>query len=208
MEKIDLRKELAHLYKASAREPSLVDVPPMNFLMVDGAGDPNASAALEEAMESLFGLAYTLKFAIKKGRGADFKVMGPEGLWWSDDPEAFRTGRKDLWRWTFMIAQPDLVTAADVEEARTALRARRNPAAIDRVRLERLVEGRAAQVLHVGPYSEEGPTVERLHAFIRQQGGEPSGKHHEIYLNDPRRTAPEKLKTILRQPMRQSGEKR
>ena len=201
MDKIDLRKERPDLWKASAKAPTMVDVPAMHFLMVDGEGDPNTSAAFQQAIEALYGLSYTLKFASKMGRGIDWKVMGIEGLWWADDPEAFRAGRKDEWRWTLLIAQPDVVTAEAVEAARETLRQKKNPAALDRVRLERFDEGLSAQMLHVGPYSEEGPTIERLHAFIRNQGYDLAGKHHEIYLSDPRRVAPEKLKTILRYPV-------
>lgn len=201
MDKIDLRKERPDLWKASAKAPTMVDVPAMHFLMVDGEGDPNTSAAFQQAIEALYGLSYTLKFASKMGRGIDWKVMGIEGLWWADDPEAFRAGRKDEWRWTLLIAQPDVVTAEAVEAARETLRQKKNPAALDRVRLERFDEGLSAQMLHVGPYSEEGPTIERLHAFIRDQGYDLAGKHHEIYLSDPRRVAPEKLKTILRYPV-------
>jgi len=201
MDKIDLRKERPDLWKASAKAPTMVDVPAMHFLMVDGEGEPNTSAAFQQAIEALYGLSYTLKFASKMGRGIDWKVMGIEGLWWADDPEAFRAGRKDEWRWTLLIAQPDVVTAEAVEAARETLRQKKNPAALDRVRLERFDEGLSAQMLHVGPYSEEGPTIERLHAFIRDQGYDLAGKHHEIYLSDPRRVAPEKLKTILRYPV-------
>ncbi|KPJ77359.1 MAG: hypothetical protein AMS14_00765 [Planctomycetes bacterium DG_20] len=201
MDKIDLRKERPDLWKASAKAPTMVDVPAMHFLMVDGEGEPNTSAAFQQAIEALYGLSYTLKFASKMGRGIDWKVMGIEGLWWADDPEAFRAGRKDEWRWTLLIAQPDVVTAEAVEAARETLRQKKNPAALDHVRLERFDEGLSAQMLHVGPYSEEGPTIERLHAFIRDEGYDLAGKHHEIYLSDPRRVAPEKLKTILRYPV-------
>jgi hypothetical protein len=201
MEKIDLRKQLPHLWKASATKPVLVEVPALGFLMVDGEGDPNTSAAFQEAIEALYGLSYTLKFTSKMGGGADWKVMGLEGLWWADGPEAFRTRRKDEWRWTLMVAQPDVVTAEMAEAAAETLRQKKNPAALDRVRLERFEEGLSAQILHVGPYSEEGPMIERLQAFIRDEGHEPAGKHHEIYLSDARRTAPEKLKTLLRHPV-------
>ena len=205
MDKIDLSKQLAFLWKASAKKPAMVDVPPMNFLMADGAGNPDTADAFQQSIEALYSLAYTMKFTIKKGRGIDFRVLPIEGLWWADSPEAFVAGRKDEWQWTLMIVQPDVVTPADVEAAREAVRARRPVPALDRVRFERFAEGRAAQILHVGPYAGERPTLERLHAFIRDEGGEPAGKHHEIYLSDPRRTAPERLRTILRQPVRPSG---
>ena len=207
MKKIDLRKELAHLWKASAKQASLVEVPAMPFLMVDGRGDPGASPAFQEAVGALYGLAYTLKFALKAEGRADWKVMGLEALWWADDMGAFAAGRRDEWRWTLLIMQPQVVTPAAVEAARERLRERKDPPGLDRVRFERLDEGLSAQILHVGPYDQEGPTVERLHAFAREAGCELAGKHHEIYLNDPRRTAPAKLKTILRQPVRRTGRK-
>ena len=205
MAKLDLKKQFAHLYKASAKAPAMVDVPAMNFLMVDGAGDPNTAPGFQAAIETLYGLSYTLKFGLKKRGGTDYTVMGLEGLWWAEGKEsgaAFIAGERDKWKWTLMIMQPDFVTAAMVEEAREELR-RRSPRrpAIDRARLERLQEGLSAQVLHVGPYSEEHATVERLHAFIAEGGYRLAGKHHEMYMNDPRRTAPAKLKTILRQPV-------
>ena len=209
MDKIDLRKQFAPLYKTGtkAKEPTLVEVPPMNFLMVDGQGDPNTSPQFKEAIETLYGLSYTLKFGSKMRKGIDWTVMALECLWWADDPAAFHTGDKARWKWTLMIMQPDVVTPAAVEEAREELRGRRRPAAIDRARLERFDEGLAAQVLHVGPYSEEGPTIERLHAFVEQQGYELAGKHHEIYMSDPRRAKPETWKTILRYAVRKAGRK-
>jgi len=205
VEKSDLRKQLAPLYKASAKEPVLVTVPAMNFLMVDGRGDPNTAPEFQQAIDALYGLSYTLKFAYKKREGIDYRVMGLEGLWWSEgeDPgEAFRKGDKSRWQWTLMIAQPDFVTPAALDEAREELLARRPSPAARHVRLERYQEGLAAQVLHVGPYDQERPTIERLHAFFRERGCERAGKHHEIYMSDPRRCAPERLKTILRQPVR------
>jgi len=210
MEKLDLRKQLAPLYKASAKQPALVEVPAMNFLMVDGRGDPNTAPEFQQAIEALYGLSYTLKFALKKRGGVDYGVMGLEGLWWAEggDPaEAFRSGDKARWRWTLLIAQPDFITRAAVEAARQELLARRpNPAAAG-ARLERFQEGLSAQVLHVGPYAEEAATLDRLHAFIRDKGLQVAGKHHEIYLSDPRRCAPERLKTILRHPVRKARRK-
>jgi hypothetical protein len=205
VDKIDLRKELAGLYKASSREPTIIQVPTMEYLMIDGQGDPETSADFQAAMESLFGLAYTLKFGLKKRGGQDFSVLGPEGLWWVDgmDP-AVAFSRKDLrkkWQWTLMILMPDFIRKADVEAAREELRARRNPKALDLVRFEKYKEGRCVTMMHLGPYDTERATIERMHAYARDAGYSPAGKHHEIYLNDPRRTAPERLKTILRHPI-------
>jgi hypothetical protein len=173
--------------------------------MVDGAGDPNTAVAYREAVEALYSVAYTLKFAIKREMGRDFRVMPLEGLWWADDLSDFMSGRKDAWRWTALIAQPDVVTAGHVDEAVRQLARKKELPALSRLRLEPFTEGLAAQLLYLGPYADEAPAIARLHAFIREQGYEFDGhtqKHHEIYLSDPRRTAPEKLKTIIRQPVR------
>ena len=132
----------------------------------------------------------------------EYAVMPLQGLWWADDMTLFSESRKDLWHWTLMIAQPDFVTPEQVREA-TAERIRKKGAlpALGKVRLERYEEGPCAQILHIGPYSAEKPTIERLHAFIKEQGFQLRGKHHEVYLGDPRRTEPENLQTIIRQPI-------
>ena len=202
MTKIDLKKELKHLYSASAKEAAVVEVPEMNFLMIDGSGDPDASEEFQDAVGALYGLSYTLKFMIKKGeRALDYKVMPLEGLWWVEGEEAFDIDRRELWRWTLMIMQPEFVTAELVERAAEEVERKKSPPALEKARFESFREGLSAQIMHVGPYCDEGPTIERLHAFIRESGRQPRGKHHEIYMGDPRRTAPERLKTILRQPM-------
>ena len=201
MKKIDHKKELKHLYGPSAKKVSVVDVPPMSFLMIDGQGDPNTSQAYQEAVSALYSVSYTLKFMIKKGEMAiDYKVMPLEGLWWTEDMSQFTMDDKGAWKWTAMIMQPDFVTAEMVEAAKDRAQKKKGLAAISLIRFEALHEGRAAQIMHVGPYAEEPPTIEKLHEFIAAQGGTPSGKHHEIYLSDPNRTAPEKLKTVIRQP--------
>ena len=170
--------------------------------MVDGEGDPNTSQTYREAIEALFSLSYTLKFTLKKcPRAVDYGVMPLESLWWADDPNAFIQAGKSAWKWTAMILQPDLITKPDVDRAVDEVRKKKNPAALDRVRFETLHEGASAQILHLGPFSAEGPTIQRMHHFIHAAGKELRGRHHEIYLSDPRQTAPEKLKTILRQLM-------
>jgi hypothetical protein len=201
MEKVDLRKEWKHLYAPSAQQAALVTVPPLPYLMIDGQGDPNTTAAYQEALEALYAISYGLKFAVKRSEAVDHAVMPLEGLWWSEDPTAFATASREAWLWTAMILQPAYVTAERVAEAVEEVRRKKGLAACDRVRFETYDEGLAAQILHIGPYAEEGPTLERLHAYLQEQGYRPSGKHHEIYLNDPRRTAPERLRTILRQPV-------
>ena len=200
VEKQDLKKSLKHLYHSSAKAVAQVDVPKMNYLMVDGEGDPNNSKSFTSAIETLFGLSYTLKFALKKSGGPDYSVLPLEGLWWNDGQRfSLENKNKGLWRWTLMIMQPEWVTAKLVESAREQLERKRGTST-SHARFEPLEEGRSAQILHIGPYAEEAPTIAKLHAFIAGQGGHLTGKHHEIYLGDPRRTAPEKLKTILRQP--------
>ncbi len=203
MTKLPQKKEL-ELYKASAKEVEWVEVPQMNFLMIDGTGDPNTSQAYKDALEALYGLSYTLKFALKKAEGLDYKVGPLEGLWWADDMSDFINSRKGNWHWTMMIAQPQAVTPEWFAKAKEEVRRKKNLPALDKVRLEAFHEGKAAQILHIGPYSAEGPNIQKVHAFIHQHGyrfGDPKLKHHEIYMGDPRRTAPEKWKTIIRQPV-------
>ncbi|MDD5094281.1 MAG: GyrI-like domain-containing protein [Dehalococcoidia bacterium] len=202
MEKIDLKKDLKLLYQPSAKEVVEVEVPTMNFLMVDGMGDPNTSKAYQEAIEVLYQLSYTLKFMMKKGPSAiDYGVMPLESLWWADDMKAFVFGNKDQWKWTAMIMQPGIITRQLVDAAIAEVKKKKNPAALPLVRFESLSEGRAAQIMYTGPFSEEGPTIEKIHKFIESRGLKPVGKHHEIYLSDMRRVEPAKWKTVIRQPM-------
>lgn len=201
MEKRDYKKALGPLYRASPKTPTLIDVPEMNFLMVDGRGSPE-SPAFSAAVEALFALAYALKFRIKKGGlEIDYGVMPLEGLWWADDYSVFKTGEKEDWIWTVMIMQPDLIDRPLVDEVANEVAAKKNPAALAKVRFDTYTEGEAAQITHIGPFSEEGPTIQRLHDFIGDSGHELDGKHHEIYLSDIRRAAPERWKTIIRQPV-------
>ena len=206
MEKINYKKELRHLYQPSAKEVEVIDVPQMNFLMIEGEGDPNTSKAFQDAVEALYSLAYTLKFMVKKGAvGIDYGVMPLEGLWWVDDMTQFSIEKKNEWKWTLMIMQPEVVTKELFKEAVKEVRKKKNPVALTNIRFESFSEGKAAQILYIGPFFEEGPTIERIHTFIAENGYVLSGKHHEIYLSDMRKTAPEKLKTIIRQPMAKQG---
>jgi hypothetical protein len=202
--KRDLKKELKHLYGPLAKTVTLVDVPPLNFLMIDGMGDPNMAQAYQDAVETLYAAAYALKFMSKNDPGIDYVVMPLEGLWWAEPIEKFSLDRRDLWRWTAMIMQPDHITAEMVEKAVAQARAKKNPPSLDKLRFDMYHEGLAAQILYTGPYAEEGPTIQRIHEWIEAQGYTYHGAkaHHEVYLSDPRRTAPEKLKTVIRQPMR------
>lgn len=203
VEKLDLKKQWKHLYQPPAGEITVVNVPTINYLMVDGEGDPNKSKAFEQAVEALYSLSYTLKFSLKKSpRALDYGVMPLEGLWWADDPRVFMQTDKSAWKWTAMILQPEFISRHDIDAAFNEVRNKKNPAALDRVRFETLDEGECVQTLYFGPFSEEGPTIQRMHDAIHAAGKKLHGKHHEIYLSDPRRTAPAKLRTILRQPMR------
>jgi hypothetical protein len=199
--KVDLKREFAALYRV-ARAPSLVQVPSLPFLMLDGKGDPNGSE-FQDAVGALYAVAYTLKFDLKKAGRLDWTIGPLEGLWWGTPIGLAPTtpDERARLRWTGMIVQPDEVTAEDVERARTLAASKKDLPALPRLRFEIFDEGLSAQVLHVGPYSEEPMTVRRLHAFIREEGHRPRGRHHEIYLGDPRRTDPRKLRTILRQPV-------
>lgn len=202
MEKIDYKEQLKHLYGPSAKKVEIVEVPKMNFLMVDGEGDPNTSKSFRGAIETLYSVSYTLKFMVKKGEmGVDYGVLPLEALWWSDDMSAFSTGNKDAWKWTLMIMQPEFITLRMVKEATAEVARKKKPVSLPLVRFESFKEGKAAQIMHIGPFSEEGPTIEKVHLFIEDNGSRRVGKHHEIYLSDIRRAAPEKWKTIVRQPM-------
>lgn len=201
MPKLDLKKDLKHLYNPSAKAISVVDVPPMTFLMIDGHGDPNTALAYVEAVQALYALAYGLKFRVKKqDPGADFAVMPLEGLWWAADMTNFAALSKADWDWTMMILQPPAVTPALFAAALAEVSQKKALPALPRVRLEPYHEGPAAQIRYFGPYADEGPTIARLHAFITQNGHQLSGKHHEIYLGDPRKAVPAKLQTVIRQP--------
>jgi hypothetical protein len=193
-------RKLADLYRASST-PRLVELPPLAFLMIDGHGDPNTCSGYSDAVQALYALSYGLKFAIERSGGTRHRVGPLEGLWWAADPGAFLSGDKSSWDWTAMIRQPAEVTAALVEQVGADVGRKKALAALAAVRLEWFAEGSAAQLLHVGPYSSEGPSIARLHDFIAAQGRRLAGKHHEIYLSDPRRAAPERLRTILRQPV-------
>lgn len=198
--KIDFKKNLKAFYLPSAKVVAEVNLPAMNYLMIDGQGDPNSSADYAAAIEALFSVSYTLKFSIKKGEpGIDYGVMPLEGLWWADDMSVFHTDDKSAWKWTMMIMQPDFITSIQVDKAIETVTKKKNLLALAKLRFASFTEGPAAQILHIGPFSEEGPTIERVHNFIDERGVK-SGKHHEIYLSDIRRADPKKWKTVIRQP--------
>lgn len=185
------------------REPVLVEVPPFDFIMVDGMGDPSTSAAFEAAVGALYAFSYPVVIPLKRSGRAELKVAPLEGLWWADDLGAFDPARQDrgAWRWTLMIRQPVDIPADVLANAFAKMTKKVGADLASRVRFERFDEGRCAQLMHHGPYAEEGPNIVRLHEFIAAQGSRLRGHHHEIYLSDPRRSAPEKMRTILRQPV-------
>jgi len=204
MSKIDFKRTLKALYAPSRKAFSIVDVPPMQFLMIDGHGDPNTAPAYQEAVAALYAVAYKCKFASKRQLERDYVVPPLEGLWWAGDMDAFVSRDKSAWDWTMMIMQPEWVRGAMVDDARAQV-GKEQPATA-KLRFETYREGLSVQILHVGSYDDEAPTIARMHnEFMPAHGLIPAGKHHEIYLSDPRRVAPERLKTVLRQPVRKAG---
>ena len=205
MEKIDFKKKMKEFYN-SPRNPVIVDVPKMQYLMIDGAGYPGTSQEYQDAMVALYPVAYTLKFKLKKAGILDFVVMPLEGLWWAKDMEVFLVdARKEEWLWTSMIMQPLDVTKTYYEEVIKEVHEKKNPTALSKMRLESYTEGTSVQTLHIGPFSEEGPVIEQMHQFAFDQGYKLHGKHHEIYLSDPRRTPEEKFRTVIRQPLKKKS---
>lgn len=206
MTKTDFKQTL-DAYQATRNQFRIVDIPEMQYLMIDGRGDPNTSPAYADALATLYPVAYTLKFASKRDLGRDYVVPPLEGLWWAEDMEVFTSARdKTRWEWTMMIMVPPWLDAHMVTAAVAQAGAKKRPSRLSDVRLASLAEGRCVQTLHVGSYDDEAPVLARMHhTFIPDNGLHMVGKHHEIYLSDPRRTAPEKLRTILRQPVRNTS---
>lgn len=201
MDKIDFKKTMKELYQPASREFELVDVPDMQFVKVDGEGDPNTSPAYRKAVEWLYAVSYAMKFAAKEAHGKDYVVPPLEGLWWAEDPSVFVTRKKDEWRWTMMIMVPDFVDKAIFHASLTKSSKKRGepPSSL---RLEAYAEGTSLQALYIGSYEDEGPTLSRLYEEVMWSAGYThNGPHHEIYLGDPRKTESAKLKTILRQPV-------
>ena len=199
--KIDIKKQYKHLF-ASKREPHLVEVPRCRYLMIDGKGSPDGTA-FQDAIGALYSTAYTTKFRLKAAGRADFVVPPLEALWWADDESAFDENRRDEWQWTLMLIQPEHLSEEDIADALAALDKKGKTTASHRnIRTEPLEEGQAVQCLYVGPYDSMGGAISTMQAFAESNGLELAGKHHDVYLSDPRRTAPEKLKTVLRRPVR------
>lgn len=203
MDRYDVKDALRELYRPPAKDFAEVEVPPLRYLAVEGEGDPNTSPAYAAAVQALYAVAYGVKFASRRDHDRDLVVAPLERLWRADDPAAFRRREKADWRWTILIHQPDWITDGDVEAAKEKAAAKADADALGRLSLIELHEGRSLQILHIGPYDAEGPTLARLHDEVMPSRGLTwNGDHHEIYLGDPRRSAPEKLRTILRQPVR------
>ena len=199
--KLDYTRILKTLYSASLKTPEIIDVPPMYYLLIDGKGNPNNSPTYQEAVSALYTLAYALKFTIKKTQAIEYKVLPLEGLWWVDDMSLFSVNDKDNWQWTMMIMQPDMITEAIFSEVYSSvIKSKKIPLHLN-IRFEPYHEGCSAQIMHLGPYSEEKPTIERLHAYAHNNGYHLDGKHNEIYLGNPQKTTPQRLKTIIRQPV-------
>jgi hypothetical protein len=211
MKKLDLRSELKYLYSPSAKKVEIVDVPKFNFAMMDGEIEPGetpgTSQEYQNAIGALYGVSFTLKFMskLRKKSPVDYTVMALEGLWWTESGE-FDFKKKEPWKWTMVIMQPQHITKEMFQEALQQVRKKRDSPALSRIRLESFREGLSMQIMHVGPYAEEPRTIEKMHDFARENGYALCGKHHEIYLGDPRRAKPEKLRTILRQPVSKSTE--
>jgi len=204
--RIDLKKELKHLYAPSAKKVEIVSVPKFSFAMVDGqmkpGETPEKSPAFQEALTALYGISFTLKFMskLRERNPIDYTVMALEGLWWVDSGE-FDFDAAKTWKWTLMMMQPDHITEEMYQEALQQLRKKKGNPALSRLRFEAFREGLCVQTLHIGPYSAEPQTIERMRSFAQENGYTYCGRHHEIYLGDPRRAKPEKLRTVLRHPV-------
>ena len=206
MKKLDLRKELKYLYAPSARKVEIVDVPNFNFAMIDGEirpdETPGTSQEYQNAIGTLYGASFTLKFMskLRKKNPIDYPVMALEGLWWTESGK-FDLNRKEPWKWTMMIMQPQHITREMFQSALEQVRKKRENPALPKIRLEGFHEGLSMQIMHIGPYSEEKRTIAKMHEFAHESGFNVNGKHHEIYLGDPRRAKPDKLRTIVRHPI-------
>lgn len=203
MDKVDFKKAWPQLYAPKNKEWQVVTVPEMQFLMIDGKGNPNTAKEYAQAVEALYSVSYPLKFMSKKELGKDYVVSALEGLWYADDMAVFGAGNKDAYQWTLIIMQPDWITNEMLQRAQELAKTKRPDLPYDKLRLQKYHEGEALQLLHIGSYDDEAPKLHELHHEIMPSKGlNFNGHHHEIYLGDPRKVAPEKLKTILRQPVK------
>ena len=196
--KLELRKTMKEFYNPPAGEVVLVELPPLKYIMVDGDGEPG-SESFQRAMSALYNIAYTMKFRSKRLLKKDYDMMAPEGLWWMKGK--IDMNKRDKWLWTLMILVPDFITPKMFSESVAEVRSKKNPPGLERARLETLDEGTSVQTMHVGPYAAEPESIAKMDAYAREHSYKMVGKHHEIYLGDPRRAAPSKLKTVLRHPV-------
>ncbi|MCK5039824.1 MAG: GyrI-like domain-containing protein [Candidatus Aenigmarchaeota archaeon] len=204
VDKLDLKKDFKELYKVSDKTPVILNVPKQKVISIEGKGNPNTSLEFKNAVEALFPVAFKIKFTSKKELNKDYTVMPLEGLWWTEDMKDFSIENKDIWLWKVFIVQPDFITETMFESSIEEVKKKKDLPSIDKLKFETLNEGLSAQILHIGSYNNEPKTVKKLHDFIAEKGYSFDGlvqKHHEIYLSDMRKTASEKLKTILRQPV-------
>ncbi|MBL4560382.1 MAG: GyrI-like domain-containing protein [Labilibaculum sp.] len=201
MKKIDLKKKYKPYYSERKGNISIVEVPDFRYLQCEGQGNPNTSEDYKNAIEALFALSYKIKFAIRESKEVDYGVMPLECLWWMDNMEEFSKEKIDEWKWSAMIMQPNFVTKEIVLLAKDELIETKDLPYLANIELIDYTDGLSAQIMHIGSYADEAPSIDKLHKYIADNGFKRSGKHREIYLNDPRRTASENLKTIIRQPI-------
>jgi len=204
--KVDFKKTLKELYQPSSKEVVETKVPELQFIMIDGIGSPGEAQEYLDALAVLYPVAFKIKF-LSKAKSKDYVVPPLEGLWWADDMKDFIEGNRDKWKWTMMIMQPDWITNEMFKKAIEETQQKKPELSklLPKLRLEKYKEGKVGQIMHVGPYSEEGPTVQKVHDFIQTKGGTFDGhnqKHHEIYLSDPRKANPATMKTVIRQPFK------
>lgn len=205
MDSLDFTAEKP-LYAPKSQQFSVVDVPPMTFLTADGEGDPNTSEGYGQAVAALYSASYALKFASKTSHGRNYVVAPLEGLWWVEGDQPFTEKNKERWHWRLMIRQPDWMTDDEVRAVLADTATRKQLPAVLELQIRHLTEGLSVQTMHIGPYDTEAPVIRRLHSeFLPENGFRENGEHHEIYLSDPRRTRPERLRTILRQPVRRDA---
>ncbi|MFX1236929.1 MAG: GyrI-like domain-containing protein [Promethearchaeota archaeon] len=204
--KVDFKKSMKKIFQPKANEVVVVDVPKMAYLIIDGQGSPGECQEYIDAMAALYSVSYKVKF-MSKAQGKDYVVPPSEGLWWADDMKDFVQSNRDKWKWTMMIMQPDWMTEDQIKVAIEATREKKPKLSetLDKLYIKSFTEGKAAQIMHIGPYSEEHSTIEKLHAYIKEIGGTFDGlkqKHHEIYISNPNRAKPETMKTVIRQPFK------
>ena len=211
MKTLDLKKEFKHLYQPSAKKPEILKIPKLQFAMIDGkiekGKEPGNSPTFAEATQALYGISYTLKFMLKKRKtnAIDYPVMPLEGLWGIQDVNA-DVAKKDNWTFTLMILQPEVTTKDSFAEGLEQVRKKKGDSDnLSKLRLSHFEEGVCVQMMHIGPYATEPATIEIMRALAAENGYRdnvgPNGLHHEIYLGDPRKANPAKLKTVVRHPL-------